>query len=172
MPAPVSSVTPGARQEEEESGLLAPRVVTPTALRTSGWEEKEVVGEEARLRAEKHKRARLKVEAGVRLALEARRRAEKEEGDARLQAEEEARLVEETRLKAEKEEKEYAWLEAEEEARLVEEARLKAEEEEEDLRLKAEEENRLAEEERLKVEEHESAHIKMDDCGIMRTAHS
>ena len=52
-------------------------------------------------RAEENKRARLKVEVGVRLALEERQRAEEE----------------------------YAWLEAEEEARLVEEARLKAEEE-------------------------------------------
>ena len=53
-------------------------------------------------RVEEHKRARLKVEVGVRLALEARQ------------------IVEE----------EHAWLEAEEEARLVEEARLKSEEEE------------------------------------------
>ena len=53
-------------------------------------------------RAEEHKRARLKVEVGVHLALEERQ------------------IVEE----------EHTWLEAEEEARLVEEARLKAEEEE------------------------------------------
>ena len=50
-------------------------------------------------RAEDHKRARLKVEVGVRLALEARQRAEEEH--AWLEAEEESRLVEEARLKAE-----------------------------------------------------------------------
>ena len=44
-------------------------------------------------RSEEHKRARLKVEVGVRLALEARQRVEKEH--AWLEAEEEARLVEE-----------------------------------------------------------------------------
>ena len=43
----------------------------------------------------------MKVEEGVRLALETRCRAEKEEDNARLEAEEEERLVEETRLKAE-----------------------------------------------------------------------
>ena len=53
-------------------------------------------------RSEEHKRARLKVEAGVRLALEARQRLEKEH--AWLEAEEEARLVEEARLKSEEEE--------------------------------------------------------------------
>ena len=55
-------------------------------------------------RAEEHKRARLKLEVGLRLALEARQRAEED----------------------------HSWLEAEEEARLVEKARLKAEEEEQD----------------------------------------
>ena len=53
-------------------------------------------------RAEDHKRARLKVEVGVRLALGARQRAEEEH--AWIEAEEEARLVEEARLKAEEEE--------------------------------------------------------------------
>ena len=52
--------------------------------------------------AEDHKIARLKVDVGVRLALEARQR----------------------------EEEEHTWLEAEVEARLVEDARLKSEEEE------------------------------------------
>ena len=55
-------------------------------------------------RAEEHKRARLKVEEGVRLALEARQRAEEEEEHAWLEAEEEARLVGEVRLKSEEEE--------------------------------------------------------------------
>ena len=54
-------------------------------------------------RAEEHKLARLKVELGVRLALDVRHRAEEEEEHARLEAEEEARLVEEARLKAEEE---------------------------------------------------------------------
>ena len=53
-------------------------------------------------RVEEHKRARLKIEVGVRLALEARQGVEKEH--AWLEAEEEARLVEEARLKAEEEE--------------------------------------------------------------------
>ena len=53
-------------------------------------------------RAEERKRARLKVEVGVRLALEARQRVEEEH--AWLEAEEEARLVEEAMLKAEEEE--------------------------------------------------------------------
>ena len=44
-------------------------------------------------RAEEHKRARLNVDVGVRLALEARQRVEEEH--AWLEAEEEARLVEE-----------------------------------------------------------------------------
>ena len=44
-------------------------------------------------RAEEHKRAQLKVEVGVRLALEARQRLEEE--DAWLEAKEEERLVEE-----------------------------------------------------------------------------
>ena len=52
-------------------------------------------------RAEEHKRARLKVEVGLRLALEARQRAEEEH--AWLEAEEEARLFEESRLKSEEE---------------------------------------------------------------------
>ena len=53
-------------------------------------------------RAEEHKLARLKVEVGVRLALEARQRAE--EDHKWLEAEEEACLIEEARLKAEEEE--------------------------------------------------------------------
>ena len=53
-------------------------------------------------RAEEHKHARLKVEVGVRLALEAIYRAEEEH--TWLEAEEETRLVEEASLKAEKEE--------------------------------------------------------------------
>ena len=44
-------------------------------------------------RAEEHKRARLKVEVGLRLALEARQRVEEEH--TWLEAEEEARLFEE-----------------------------------------------------------------------------
>ena len=52
--------------------------------------------------AEEHKHARLKVEVGVRLALEARQRVEEEH--AWLEAEEEERLVEEARLKSEREE--------------------------------------------------------------------
>ena len=43
-------------------------------------------------RAEEHKRARLKVEDGVRLSLEERRRVEEEH--SRLEAEEEASLIE------------------------------------------------------------------------------
>ena len=50
-------------------------------------------------RAEENKRARLKVEVGVRISLEARHRAEEEH--AWIEAEEEARLVEEARLKSE-----------------------------------------------------------------------
>ena len=52
-------------------------------------------------RAEEIKRAQLKVEEGVRLALEARRIVEDEEDHAQLEAEEGARLVEEARLKSE-----------------------------------------------------------------------
>ena len=52
--------------------------------------------------AEDHKRARLKVDVGVRLALEARQRLE--EDHAWIEAEVEARLVEESRLKVEEEE--------------------------------------------------------------------
>ena len=52
-------------------------------------------------RAEEHKRVRLKVEEGVRLDLESRRREEEGEDHVRLEAEEEARLVEEARLKPE-----------------------------------------------------------------------
>ena len=55
-------------------------------------------------RSEEHKCARLKVEVGVRLALEARQRAEEEEDHTRLENGEEVRLVEEARLKAEEEE--------------------------------------------------------------------
>ena len=53
-------------------------------------------------RPEELKRARLKVEVGVRLALESIQRVE--EDHAWLEAEEEARLVEEARLKDEEEE--------------------------------------------------------------------
>ena len=74
--------------------------------------------------AEENTCAWLKIEDGVRLALEARHIVEEEH--ARLEAEEEACLTEEAKLKAKEEE--YARLEA----------RLKAEEEEEDLRLNAE----------------------------------
>ena len=55
-------------------------------------------------RAEEYKCARLKVEVGVRLSLEARQREGVEEENAWLEAEEEARLVEDARLKAEEEE--------------------------------------------------------------------
>ena len=48
--------------------------------------------EEARQKVEEHKRSRLKVEEGVRLDLEARRRADKEY-HACLEDEEEARIV-------------------------------------------------------------------------------
>ena len=53
-------------------------------------------------RAEDHICARLKVEVGVRLALEARQRAEEEH--AWLEAEEEALLIEEARPKTDEEE--------------------------------------------------------------------
>ena len=52
--------------------------------------------------AEDHKRARLKVNMGVRQALGARQRVEEEH--AWIEAEVEARLIEEARLKAEEEE--------------------------------------------------------------------
>ena len=52
--------------------------------------------------AEDHNRARLKVDVGVRLDLEARQRVEEEH--AWIEAEVEARLIEEARLKAEEEE--------------------------------------------------------------------
>ena len=87
-------------------------------------------------KAEEHKRVGLKVEEGLRLALEARQIEEEEE---------------------------HTWIEAEEEARLVEEERLKYEEEEEDLRRKAEDEARLAEDARLKVEEHECARLNLHE---------
>ena len=45
-------------------------------------------------RAEDNKRAWTKVEEGIRLSLEARRRAEEKEDHAWLEAEEEARLIE------------------------------------------------------------------------------
>ena len=51
-------------------------------------------------RAEENKNAWLKVEEGVRLDLEARRRAEEEKKHAWIEAEEEARLVEEASMKA------------------------------------------------------------------------
>ena len=52
--------------------------------------------------AEDHKRARMKVDVGVRLSLEARQRVEEEH--TWLEAEVEVRLVKEARLKAEEEE--------------------------------------------------------------------
>ena len=52
-------------------------------------------------RADEHKRARMKIEVGVRLALEAIQRAEEEH--AWLEVEEEAHLIEEERLKSEEE---------------------------------------------------------------------
>ena len=66
------------------------------------------------IRAEEHKRTRLKVEEGVRFTLEARRRAEEEEQHSQLKADEEACLVEEARLKYEEEKEGYARIEAEE----------------------------------------------------------
>ena len=60
-------------------------------------------------RAEEHKRARLKVEVGVRLALESRQIVEEEH--AWLEAEEEARLVEDARQEAK--ENEHAQLKVE-----------------------------------------------------------
>ena len=70
----------------------------------------------------------MKVEEGVHLALETRRRAE-EEKHVRLEAENEACLVEDASLKSEEEDA-YLWIEAVEEARLAEETRLKVEEHE------------------------------------------
>ena len=64
-------------------------------------DEESCLSEEASYKAEEPKRARLEVEEAVRLALEARRRAEEEEQHARLKAEEESRLAEESRLKVE-----------------------------------------------------------------------
>ena len=64
----------------------------------------------------------MKVEEGLRLALEAKH-TEEEEDHTRIEAEEEARLVEEDRLKSEEEEENlrlkaeeehHAWLKAEE----------------------------------------------------------
>ena len=69
-------------------------------------------------RSEEHKRARLNVEEGVRLALKVRRKAKEEEEHARLEAEEEACLIEETRLKAKEEDQ--ACLRADKEAHLSE----------------------------------------------------
>ena len=56
------------------------------------------LAEEARLKLEEHKRAWPKVEEGICLDLEARRRAE-EGGHTWIEAEEDARLVEENRMK-------------------------------------------------------------------------
>ena len=70
----------------------------------------------------------MKVEEGLRLALEARR-IEEEEDHTRIEAEEEARLVEEERLKSEEEEENlrpkaeeehHAWLKVEEQYIIVE----------------------------------------------------
>ena len=80
-------------------------------------EEEARLVENARQEAKENEHAQLKVEEGVLLALEARRRADKE--DLRLKAEE-------ARLKSETEEQ--ARLKAEEEYQIAEEARLKAEE--------------------------------------------
>ena len=66
---------------------------------------------------EEHKRARQKVEEGVRLALEARKRSEEEEQHVRLEDKEEARLVEEARLKYEEEDQ--ARLRSDKEARIA-----------------------------------------------------
>ena len=52
-------------------------------------------------REEEHKRARLKIEEGVRISLEVRQRAEEEH--AWLDTEEEAHPIEEARLKSEEE---------------------------------------------------------------------
>ena len=79
------------------------------------------------------KRARLKVEEGVRLAFGSRRRVEEY----------------------------HAILEAEEEAHLVEEARLKAEEEEQD-RIRADDEAQLSKQARQKAEEHKCARMKVE----------
>ena len=68
-------------------------------------------------RAEEHKRAKLKVEEGLHLALEAIRREEEEEEHVWLETEEEPQLVEYARLKAEEEDQ--ARLRDEEEARLA-----------------------------------------------------
>ena len=78
------------------------------------------------MKIEEHEQARLKVEEGVHLALEAGRIAE-EEQHIRLKAKEEARLVEEARLKSKEK---YLRLKSEDKAHLVEEARLKYEQEE------------------------------------------
>ena len=73
-------------------------------------------------KAEEHKRAGLKVEEELCLALEARR-IEEEEEHTRIEVEEEARLIEEERLKSEEdednlrlkaEEEHHAWLKVEE----------------------------------------------------------
>ena len=85
-------------------------------------------------KSEEHKRAQLKVEEGVCLALEDRHRAEEEE---------------------------HTWIYAEEEAHLIEEEMPKYDEEEEDLRLKVEEEAQLAEGARLKVEDHDCALLRV-----------
>ena len=73
----------------------------------------------------------MKVEEGVRLVLEARRRAEEEHDKqhTRLKVEEEARLVEKKSLKSEEED---LRLKAEDEYRLVEEAMLKSEQEDQE----------------------------------------
>ena len=74
-------------------------------------EEEDKITEEARLKAEEHKRAYLKVEEEVLLALESIRQADYEDR-LQLKAEEKARIVEEARMEAEEEER--AWLIAEE----------------------------------------------------------
>ena len=58
-------------------------------------------------KAEEHDPAQLKIEKGVYLSLEARRRAEEQYHHARLKYEEEKRLVEEARLKYQEEGKIY-----------------------------------------------------------------
>ena len=82
----------------------------------------------------------MKLEEGVRLALEAIQRSEEEK---------------------------HTCIEDEEEAHIVEEKRLKAEEEKEDVQLKSEEEDRLAEGARLKVEDHERARLKLEEGVVL-----
>ena len=61
-------------------------------------------------RAGDHKRVRLKVEEGVRLDLEARRRSEENDEHVRLDSEEEACLVGGSKQKSEEDKEDYAHL--------------------------------------------------------------